>query len=268
MARADGRPQQAYRRDQLSDGYRKGRAQAANEARAASVARRDTARRVAGELVATHGPDLIIEAGSITAWARHWGRAVHAFTPGLLVAAVNAEIQAIEAGATVKRAGTRPTALSQHCLCGHRAKKPLSQRVHRCAVCGLTGGRDAVSAVLAACVDMEPGQSATARVDYTLAGRLLADPATITTLNSTISGVQEHPVASTDTPDTGPVLAEGDPATSHQAGSAPRTGTVPTPTPNETPAHADGHVGPRSTTNPNAPPDDRQLAVAGLRDIS
>ncbi len=72
-ARADGRPQQAYRRDQLSNGYRRGRAAAAAQARATAVARRDTARRVAGETVAVHGTDLTIEAGSIAAWARKMG---------------------------------------------------------------------------------------------------------------------------------------------------------------------------------------------------
>ncbi len=114
----------------------------------------------------------------------------------------------------------------------------------------------------------DPDNPATAAVDYALAGRLLADPATITTLNSTISGVQEHPEASTDTPNPGPAPAEGDPATSRNAGSAPRTGTVPTSTPNESPAHASDHVGPRSTTNPNAPPANGRLAATGLRDIS
>ena len=267
-ARADGKPRQPYRRDQLSNGYRHGRAQAANDARAAAVARRQTARQVAGGLIATHGTDMTIEAGSITAWARHWGRAVHAFTPGLLVAAIDTEIAAISPEAGVKRAGTRSTALSQHCLCGHRAKKLLSQRTHRCSVCGLTGGRDAISAVLAACVDMaDPDTPATAAVGYTLAGRLAADPDSITTLHETL-GVQEHLEASTDPPNAGILPVEGDPATSRTAGSAPRTGTVPTTTPNETPADADDHVGPRSMTNPNAPPADRQLAAAGLRDIS
>ena len=267
-ARSDGKPQQAYRKDQLSNSYQQSRAAAAKEARAAAIARRDTARQVAGELVAVHGADLTIEHGSITAWAKAWGRAVHAFTPGLLIAAIEAEIAAVATDKTVKRAGTRRTALSQHCLCGRRAKKPLSQRVHLCVECGLIGGRDAVSAVLAACVDMvDPDQPTTATVDYGLAGRLAADPATIPTLRKTL-GVQEHPEASTDPPNPGLLQGEGDPATSLTAGSAPRTGTVPTPTPNETAAGAADHVGARSMTNPNAPPDDRQLAAAGLWDIS
>lgn len=40
--RADGKPRQAYRRDQLSGSYRQGRGAAAHKARAATIARRDT----------------------------------------------------------------------------------------------------------------------------------------------------------------------------------------------------------------------------------
>lgn len=114
------------------------------------------ASRVAGEIVAVHGTDLTIEAGSIAAWARVWGRAVHAFTSGLLITAIQTEVAAITPGGQVRRAGTRPTAMSQHCLCSHQHKKPLSQRTHRWSECGLTGGRDAISAVLAACPDHFP----------------------------------------------------------------------------------------------------------------
>lgn len=267
-SRADGRPERAYRKDQLSNGYRRGRGTAARDARAAAVARRDTARRTAGDLVAQHGTDLTIEAGSIAAWARTWGRAVHAFTPGLLIAAIEREVAAISPSGVVRRAGTRTTAMSQHCACGHRANKSLSERVHTCAVCGLTAGRDAMSAVLAACVDFaDPDDPGTAQVDYGLAGRLVADPAIRQTLHQTISGVQERPWASTDTPDPTPSgVGEGTRPPAVTAGSASRTGQVLTTTPNEPPVG--DHVGTRSTTNPNAPPDDRELLAAGSRDIS
>ncbi|HUG86109.1 MAG TPA: zinc ribbon domain-containing protein, partial [Euzebya sp.] len=244
--------------------YRRGRGQAARDARAAAVARRDTARRIAGDLVVTHGTDLTIEAGSVAVWARTWGRAVHAFTPGLLVAAFQREVAAIRPGVQVKRAGTRRTAMSQHCLCGHRHKKSLSERTHRCTACGLEGGRDAVAAVLASCVEFsDSADPTTATVDYTLTGKLLNDPATWHTLHQTIktSGVQERPWASTDTPDPTPGVGQGTrlPVT---AGSAPRTGQVPTTTPDEPPTG--DHAGTRSTTNPNAPP---RPSRPGLRDI-
>lgn len=86
---------------------------------------------------------------------------------------------------------------------------------------------------LASCGDMaDPDDPFTARVDYTLADRLLADP-----------------------------------ATSHQAGFAPRTGTVRPQLP-LVGAHAAEHVGAGTMTNPNAPPDDRPIAAAGSWDIS
>ncbi|HUG85576.1 MAG TPA: zinc ribbon domain-containing protein, partial [Euzebya sp.] len=162
-----------------------------------------------GELLATHGTDLTVEHGSVAVWARTWGRAVHAFTPGLLLSAIQREVTAIQPGVQVKRAGTRQTAMSQHCLCGHRHKKSLSERTHRCAACGLEGGRDAVAAVLASCVEFtDPADPTTATVDYTLTAKLLADPATWQTLHHTVNrktlGVQERPAASTDTPDPTP----------------------------------------------------------------
>ena len=275
--RSDGKPERAYRRDRLSRSYGSGRGAAANDARAAAIARRQTAGLVAGGLVATHGTDLTVEHGSIAAWARQWGKALHAFTPGLLVAALQREVAAVRPDAQVRRAGTRRTAMSQHCLCGHRANKPLSQRTHRCAACGLAGGRDAVSAVLASCVNMaDPDDPATATVDYRLARRLAADEHTRRALEHTILGVQERPaanrrtrpdgrVASTDTPDPTPAVGEGTRPPAAPAGSAPPTGTVPTTTPTQT-APADV-AGTRSTTNPNAPPD-RTPVRAGLRDIS
>ncbi len=156
--------------------------------------------------------------------------------------------------------------MSQHCLCGHRHRKSLSERTHNCQVCGLEGGRDTISAVLASCVTMtDPADPATATVDYTLTNRLLADQATRHTLSQT-SGVQERPTASTDTPNPTPGVGEGIRPPAIKAGSAPRTGTVSTTTPNEPPSG--DHVGTRTTTNPNAPPVDRIPAATGLRDIS
>lgn len=149
--------------------------------------------------------------------------------------------------------------MSQHCLCGPRAKKPLSQRTHHCPDCGLQAGRDAVSAALASCVDFaNPTDPTTATVDYTLTGRLLADGQTGPALHQTFKnpGVQGRLCASTDTPNPSLMLGEGNrpPA---PAGSAHRTGQVPATTPDETPAHAGDHAGTRPTTNPNAPPDHR-----------
>jgi hypothetical protein len=89
----------------------------------------------------------------------------------MLVAALARECAAT--GGALQRAGTRSTALSQHCLCG--APNPLAQRTHHCPVCGLRADRDVTAAALAACVDLtNPDDPATARVDYTLAHALRA----------------------------------------------------------------------------------------------
>jgi len=177
-ARADGVPLQSYRRDQLSVSYRRGRAAAAADASAASQARRDRARQVAADVVAAHGYQLIVEDVSISAWSRSWGRAVAAFSPGLLVAAMNREARAVAtiAGGQggVHRATTRTTALSQHCPCGARVAKRLADREHRCSRCQLCGDRDAVAAVLASfVVFVTIGQPTSARVDYAAAAHAL-----------------------------------------------------------------------------------------------
>ncbi|MGO9103333.1 MAG: zinc ribbon domain-containing protein [Mycobacterium sp.] len=65
-------------------------------------------------------------------------------------------------GGQPQRAGTRTTALSQHCLCGQRVPKTPAQRTHHCPHCGLHADRDIASAVLAACVELaDPDDSAT-----------------------------------------------------------------------------------------------------------
>lgn len=89
------------------------------------------------------------------------------------MAALAVETQACGGGLT--RVGTRATALSQTCVCGHRAKKSLSERVHRCDQpdCGRVGDRDLISAALAACVTLAtPADPSSARIDINLAGAL------------------------------------------------------------------------------------------------
>jgi hypothetical protein len=172
-ARADGVPLRAYRHDRLSGGYQRTRTDHAGEARSAGQAKLARAREVAARIVATHGSTITVEDCSISTWARLWGKRIALFSPGMLVAALKHECEA--AGGTLSRAGTRSTALSQHCLCGARVSKTLAQRTHDCPHCGLRGDRDIVSATLAACVELgDPDDPRTARVDYELAHALRA----------------------------------------------------------------------------------------------
>lgn len=205
-ARANGVPLQGYRRDQLSASYRRLRGAKIAEAASATQARRDQARRTAAEVVTAHGYQLLVEEGSISAWSRSWGRAVAAFSPGMLVNALDREARAVAViagvvnAAGVRRIATRPTALSQHCPCGQRVSKQLADRVHACPRCQLRGDRDAVAAVLASFVVLEPGREpSSARVDYAAASAALDEiRRALRTSNHTYEGWQDTPSESTD----------------------------------------------------------------------
>ncbi|MCX2179748.1 transposase [Streptomyces sp. SKN60] len=165
-ARVDGVPKQAFRRDRLSRGYRATRIRQAEAASSAAERRRHRARIIARQIIAVHGPVLVIEDCDIRAWYRLWGRRLSQTTPGMLVSALAVECEA--AGGRLLRASTWSTALSQHCLCGERVRKTLRDRVHSCAACGLTGRRDLVSAALAAFVRFtDTDAPATAHLDTT-----------------------------------------------------------------------------------------------------
>jgi len=139
------------------------------------------------------------------------------------------------------RASTRTTALSQHCLCGRRVEKTLTDRVHRCPLCGLVGDRDAVSATLAAhLVFMDPADPSTAAVDFFAAGASLQCPATREILRNTLElaapGRQDAPSEST-----APTALDGSSAgdtwrTPSAAAMVARrnVGTALRPTPDET----------------------------------
>ena len=175
-ARADGRPVRAHHRDELSGRYRIIRADHAAGVRAASQAKHARAAEVAARIVAAHGNTITVEDARISTWAPLWGKRIALFSPGILVAAIEHECHA--AGGKLQRAGTRTTAMSQHCLCGARVSKTLAQRTHDCPACGLVADRDIISAVLASCVEFtDPDDPATAVVDYQLAHALRVGPA-------------------------------------------------------------------------------------------
>jgi hypothetical protein len=189
--RGNGAPQSAYRNDTLSSAYRRERAAAACEAQATSQARRELARQIAARFVRDHGCTYVIEDCDLQSWSQRWGRRMAAFTPGLLVGALEHEAAAVARIAAVTggvaRASTRMTALSQHCLCGQRVAKALHERTHACTTCQLRGDRDAVSATLAACVVLtSPGEPASAEVDYALARAILEAPPTRARMFSTL----------------------------------------------------------------------------------
>jgi hypothetical protein len=171
--RADGTPLRAYRHDTLSHSYHKTRADHATHAAARSRAKHARARELAGPIVTAHGNTITVEDTNIGTWARLWGKRIQLFSPGILVAALAAECAAT--GGRVQRAGTRSTALSQHCRCGARVPKTVAQRTHDCTHCGLNLDRDIASAALAACIEFADREDPrTARVDHRLAHALRA----------------------------------------------------------------------------------------------
>jgi hypothetical protein len=196
-----GVPSRAYRRDHLSATYHDLRRRQGERARAQSLTKQIHAHEVAVQLVATHGTRWLIEGCNLTTWAKLWGKSLHAFAPGM----VTAELAAIVArlGGNFVKVATGPTALSSHCLCGHRVQKDLSTRTHRCGACGFRGDRDLVSSALGTCVVTDPGDPFRARVDYTRAAALLAE-ITTSSKNKTLTNrgrqdaltSQTHPLVS------------------------------------------------------------------------
>jgi hypothetical protein len=165
---AAGVPRQAYRKDDLSAGYRLDRARIAEAAASAAEAKDHRARKIAAEIVGEHGANLVVEDCDIRTWFRLWGKRLQATTPGRLIAAIGREAE--RTGGRLLRASTFATKLSRTCLCGAEVTKTLADRVHDCPTCGLTGDRDLVSALLAAHVRLtDPDDPATARLDVALA---------------------------------------------------------------------------------------------------
>ena len=244
---ANGRPLRAFRRDTLSARYRFERAAQAAAAAAASRAKKETARRLAGQLTLQHGFRAVIEAGNLTAWARRWGRALHAFSPGMLVDAFEREALAVAAVAArpggLLRASTATTALSQNCLCGSRIQKTLAERTHRCGVCGVTADRDAMSALLATVVVFDdPAKASSAFVDFTKASALRTAEVTQALARTldyqfVAKGRQDVPPESTASPARDEWVAETERTSRDVSMMARRNvGTAPRATPDETDA--------------------------------
>ncbi|MEV8511299.1 hypothetical protein [Dactylosporangium sp. NPDC051484] len=191
QANTAGIPVQAYRRDMLSGTYRRLRGRAAADGAARTQAGRTRARTIAATLVATHGANLVVEDCDLRSWARRWGRGIHAFTPGMLITALQHETRQVAAlghGSGLVRAGTRYTAWTQHCLCGTRVPKHLRQRRHHCPDCGLTGDRDLVAALLGAhTVLADPNVPGTARIDWPAAQTTL-DTVGVEAINQGLQG--------------------------------------------------------------------------------
>ena len=118
----------------------------------------DTERRKAAERKSSHGflSNQILAYGknhktekiSYKGWQKGWfGKSIRHHAPSALEGELSRKAE--YARGRSERINTYQTALSQHCLCGERRKKALSERTHACPKCGLTAKRDTLAAFLA-----------------------------------------------------------------------------------------------------------------------
>ena len=93
------------------------------------------------------GTTVHTEALRYNAWQRTYGKTMMNQSPGMFLALLKRRAE--EVGGRVVEFSTKSTFLSQACHCGRRAKKSLSNRIHRCP-CGVGPvHRDLYSAFLA-----------------------------------------------------------------------------------------------------------------------
>ena len=121
-----------------------------NERRLAEVRRKEAAHRktLHGQLanaLLRLGNDIRIEKNSYRSFQKTFGKAVGQAAPATFVSVLTRKAASADAFVTIIPTALR---LSQTCLCGAIARKPLSERVHRCD-CGITVQRDVFSAYLA-----------------------------------------------------------------------------------------------------------------------
>ena len=103
-------------------------------------------------------------------WQASWGKSLRYMAPGAFLALLRRRVEDPRVGGSLEEFSTRTTALSQHCLCGAKVKKPLALRVHQCP-CGIGPvQRDKFSAFLAQFVTTISGcstlESSQARVAW------------------------------------------------------------------------------------------------------
>lgn len=113
--------------------------------------RRNEQGRLANRLLAERGAIVHAEKLNYRALQRCFGRSVRDRAPARFMAEL--ERKARQQGGALVEIPTRTTFLSQRCLCGHKRRKDLSERRHRCgcehAPQGFYADRDELAAFLA-----------------------------------------------------------------------------------------------------------------------
>lgn len=83
---------------------------------------------------------------SYKSFQKNYGKSVRDKAPGMFMSILRRKAE--NAGGEVIEFSTKTTKLSQTCQCGNIVKKPLSQRWHKCPLCGIKAQRDLYSAYL------------------------------------------------------------------------------------------------------------------------
>ncbi len=149
---ADGTAKKGSRLWRFSKRYVHTRKQLAELHRQQAEHRKSLHRQMVNRVLA-QGDSIKLEKLSYRAFQRQFGKSVGFRGPGQFVS--HLKRKAGNAGAEIDEFPTRPTRLSQICLCGTLAKKPLAQRWHICD-CGVGPvQRDVFSAWLARFVENE-----------------------------------------------------------------------------------------------------------------
>ena len=96
--------------------------------------------------LASQAQDWSAEKLCYVAWQKTFPNSVKDSAPSEFISKLKDKAES--AGFSFTDINPFATALSQHCLCGEKKKKPLSQRTHKCDTCGLEAHRDHLSAFL------------------------------------------------------------------------------------------------------------------------
>jgi len=129
-----------------SEGYKRTRSKLSEMQRCLAEHRKSLHGKLTNDLLEL-GTVFRTEKLSIKGWQKVFGRSVGRNAPGMFHTLLQRKAE--RAGGAVQWIDPFKTALSQHCICQARKKKPLSQRVHVCT-CEADGlQRDLLSAYLA-----------------------------------------------------------------------------------------------------------------------
>ena len=139
----DGRWLKNKKKNKDSNNYKNIRAHLNDIERRRAVYRKNEHGRLTNYIITNLGSTIITENVSVQGWASgKFGKSITEYSPGTFMSKLE------DKSDKFIKLNTQKTCLSQHCVCGNKKKKELSERIHHCEVCGRTIQRDLLSAYL------------------------------------------------------------------------------------------------------------------------